>query len=243
MTRLVCLFVFLLAVAVSGQQGADQTLAGLKPAPGLAVTLFAAEPNVENPTDLTVDERGRVWVLEGVNYRRQSRMQPDLRPEGDRIVILEDTDNDGKSDRTKVFDQGPHIRVPLGIAVLGDKVYVSQSPDITVYTKDAERQHPQEGSPPDGFRRRRSRPRTARGGLRTRRQAVLQPWQHGLRHHGQVGPALRVAGHGAGRQPRGLLPGRRAPDESRRHRPRNPLAELPQSVRARRRFVRQRLPD
>ena len=63
-------------------------------------------------------------------------MQPDLRPEGDRIVILEDTDNDGKSDRTKVFDQGPHIRVPLGIAVLGDKVYVSQSPDITVYTKD-----------------------------------------------------------------------------------------------------------
>jgi putative membrane-bound dehydrogenase-like protein len=136
MTRLVCFFVLLLAVAVSGQQGPNDTLAGLKPAPGLAVSLFAAEPDVQNPTDLTVDERGRVWVLEGVNYRRQSRMQPDLRPEGDRIVILEDTDNDGKSDRTKVFDQGPHIRVPLGIAVLGDKVYVSQSPDITVYTKD-----------------------------------------------------------------------------------------------------------
>ena len=136
MTRLVFVFVLLLAVAVSGQQGPTETLSGLKPAPGLAVTLFAAEPDVQNPTDLTVDERGRVWVLEGVNYRRQSRMQPDLRPEGDRIVILEDTDNDGKSDRTKVFDQGPHIRVPLGIAVLGDKVYVSQSPDITVYTKD-----------------------------------------------------------------------------------------------------------
>jgi putative membrane-bound dehydrogenase-like protein len=136
MTRLVCGFVLLLAVAVSGQQGPNETLSGLKPAPGLAVSLFAAEPDVQNPTDLTVDERGRVWVLEGVNYRRQSRMQPDLRPEGDRIVILEDTDNDGKSDRTKVFDQGPHLRVPLGIAVLGDKVYLSQSPDITVYTKD-----------------------------------------------------------------------------------------------------------
>ena len=136
MTRLVSVFVLLLAVAVSGQQSPNDTLAGLKAAPGLAVQLFAAEPDVMNPTDLTVDERGRVWVLEGVNYRRLSRMQPDLRPEGDRIVILEDTNNDGKSDRTKVFDQGPHIRVPLGIAVLGDKVFVSQSPDIIVYTKD-----------------------------------------------------------------------------------------------------------
>jgi putative membrane-bound dehydrogenase-like protein len=136
MTRLVFVCVLLFAVAVSGQQSPTETVAGLKPAPGLAVSLFAAEPDVLNPTDLTVDERGRVWVLEGVNYRRQSRMQPDLRPEGDRIVILEDTDNDGRSDRTKVFDQGPHLRVPLGIAVLGDKVYLSQSPDLIVYTKD-----------------------------------------------------------------------------------------------------------
>ena len=44
MTRLVFVFVLLLAVAVSGQQGPTETLAGLKPAPGLAVTLFAAEP-------------------------------------------------------------------------------------------------------------------------------------------------------------------------------------------------------
>ena len=65
MTRLVFVFVLLLAVAVSGQQGPTETLSGLKPAPGLAVTLFAAEPDVQNPTDLTVDERGRVWVLEG----------------------------------------------------------------------------------------------------------------------------------------------------------------------------------
>ena len=93
---------------------------------------------LSNPTDLTVDERGRVWVLEGVNYRRTSRNLPDLRPAGDRIVILEDTDQDGRADKVKVFDQSPQIRVPLGIAVLGDKVYVSQAPDLIVYTKDAD---------------------------------------------------------------------------------------------------------
>src|SRR5439155_6117388 len=93
-----------------------------------------------NPTNITVDERGRVWVLEAVNYRRKTgnRNLPDIRPAGDRIVILEDTNGDGTADKVKVFDQNPQIRAPLGIAVLGDKVYVSQAPDITVYTKDAD---------------------------------------------------------------------------------------------------------
>jgi putative membrane-bound dehydrogenase-like protein len=118
------------------QQDPQQSLAAIKAAPGLEVALWASEPMLANPTGITIDERGRVWVLEGVNYRRPSRKLPDLRPEGDRIVILEDTNLDGKADKSKVFDQGPHLRVPLGIAVLGDKVYVSQSPDLVVYTKD-----------------------------------------------------------------------------------------------------------
>jgi putative membrane-bound dehydrogenase-like protein len=129
--------VFALGAGVWGQESPQQTAQGLKPADGLEAKLFASEPMVTNPTDLTVDERGRVWVLEGQNYRRRSRNQPDLRPEGDRIVILEDTNQDGTADNAKVFDQGPHLRVPLGIAVFGDKVILSQSPDIVVYTKDA----------------------------------------------------------------------------------------------------------
>src|SRR5712692_8595350 len=130
--------VVLIGVVVQGQQSPQQTVAGLKPAPGLEVKLWASEPMMTNPTDLTVDERGRVWVLEGANYRRTQRNLPDIRPAGDRIVILEDTDQDGQADKVKVFDQNPQIRVPLGIAVLGDKVYVSQSPDLIVYTKDAD---------------------------------------------------------------------------------------------------------
>ena len=137
MKKLIPCLILLFVTVVSGQQTPEKTLASLKAAPGLELTLFAAEPMFSNPTNLTVDERGRVWVLEGVNYRRQSRKQPDFRPAGDRIVILEDTDQDGKSDKVKVFDQNPDIRVPLGIAVLGDKVFVSQAPDLIVYTKDA----------------------------------------------------------------------------------------------------------
>ena len=142
MTRLVRFGLIIpIAIAIGGvirgQQSPERSLAAMKAAPGLEVKLWAAEPMLSNPTDLTVDERGRVWVLEGVNYRRTQRNLPDPRPTGDRIVILEDTDNDGHADKVKVFDQSPQLRVPLGIAVLGDKVYVSQAPDIIVYTKDA----------------------------------------------------------------------------------------------------------
>ncbi|MGI8783997.1 MAG: PVC-type heme-binding CxxCH protein [Acidobacteriota bacterium] len=103
-------------------------------AEGLELTLWAANPDVVNPTNIDVDERGRVWVAEAVNYRRWGR--PDFRPAGDRIVILEDSDGDGKSDKSRVFVQDPALRSPLGIAVLGNRVIVSQSPDMIVYTKD-----------------------------------------------------------------------------------------------------------
>jgi putative membrane-bound dehydrogenase-like protein len=124
------------ALAAFGQTAAPVTVKGLRVADGLEVTLWAAEPNVVNPTNIDIDERGRIWYLEAVNYRRQLKNQPDLRKEGDRIVILEDTNGDGVADSKKVFHQDPALRSPLGIAVLGNKVYVSQSPDLVVYTKD-----------------------------------------------------------------------------------------------------------
>jgi putative membrane-bound dehydrogenase-like protein len=138
MARVVLIVILALSgAAATEQQSPEQSIKSLKAAPGLEVKLWAAEPMLSKPTNLTVDERGRVWILEGSNYRRASRKQPDHRPEGDRIVILEDSDQDGQADKVKVFDQNPQIRVPLGIAVLGDKVYVSQAPDLIVYTKDA----------------------------------------------------------------------------------------------------------
>ena len=51
-------------------------------------------------------------------------------------MILEDTDGDGKADSIKVFAQDKAIFCPLGICVMGNKVYVSQSPKMVVYTID-----------------------------------------------------------------------------------------------------------
>lgn len=126
----------LLLEPLTPQQSPGETVKQLRTAPGLEITLWAAEPDVLNPTNMDIDERGRIWITEAVNYRRRLHQEPDYREEGDRITILEDTNGDGRADRVKVFAQDPSLRSPLGIAVLGNKVLVSQSPDIIVFTKD-----------------------------------------------------------------------------------------------------------
>jgi putative membrane-bound dehydrogenase-like protein len=107
----------------------------LNVAPGLEATLFAAEPMLTNPTDIDVDSRGRVWVCEAYNYRPAINGNP-THKEGDRIVILEDTNGDGKADVSKVFYQDPSIESPLGIWVQGNKVIVSDSPNVWVLTDE-----------------------------------------------------------------------------------------------------------
>jgi putative membrane-bound dehydrogenase-like protein len=109
--------------------GADFTLPE-----GLAVTLWAESPHLFNPAAIDVDERGRIWVAEAVNYRTWGGRNPGLRhPEGDRVVVLEDTDGDGACDASHVFVQDPDLVAPLGIAVIAGKVYVSCSPNLFVY--------------------------------------------------------------------------------------------------------------
>ncbi|HEY8511067.1 MAG TPA: PVC-type heme-binding CxxCH protein, partial [Cyclobacteriaceae bacterium] len=100
---------------------------------GLDVALFAAEPMVVNPTNIDVDARGRVWVCESYNYAIPDEEQVER---GGRITILEDTDGDGRADNRKVFYQGEDIRIPLGIAVMGNKVFVSHSPYLFVFTDE-----------------------------------------------------------------------------------------------------------
>ena len=97
---------------------------------GLEVTLWATSPLLFNPTNIDFDAQGRLYVAEGVNYRGKGGRQP----EGDRIVVLEDTTGSGKADKSTVFVQDPNLASPLGVAVLGDKVIVSQPPDLLVYT-------------------------------------------------------------------------------------------------------------
>ncbi|WP_266361977.1 PVC-type heme-binding CxxCH protein [Tellurirhabdus rosea] len=102
----------------------------------LEATLWAESPQFFNPTNLDIDARGRVWVTEAVNYRDFNN-KPDARlnhAEGERVVILEDTNGDGRADHSKVFVQDKDLKSPLGIAVIGNKVIVSAAPHLVVYT-------------------------------------------------------------------------------------------------------------
>lgn len=104
----------------------------------LEVTLWAASPMLNNPTNMDVDARGRIWITEAVNYRSFANNDSFFmhRAKGDRVMILEDTDNDGKADSAKVFVQDTDLVSPVGIAVLGNKVVVSCSPNLIVYTDE-----------------------------------------------------------------------------------------------------------
>jgi putative membrane-bound dehydrogenase-like protein len=102
----------------------------------LEATLFAAEPLLSSPSDIDIDAKGRVWVCEVMNYRGKKN----TRAEGDRILVLEDTDGDGKADKQTVFHQGRDVDSALGICVIGEgpgrKVIVSCAPDVFIFHDD-----------------------------------------------------------------------------------------------------------
>lgn len=115
------------------RHSASNALVGFETPPGYELMLFAAEPMIQNPTNMDIDHRGRVFITEAYNYRPQiSGVKTKF--EGDRIVILEDTNHDGKADESKVFYQGSEINAPLGICVLDNVVIVSQSPYVWKFT-------------------------------------------------------------------------------------------------------------
>ena len=114
----------------TGSREPKDAVTGLDVAEGLEVTLFSSEaskPAMLNPTSIDIDHLGRVWVCEVVNYRHRNGE----RKEGDRILILEDTDGDGVADKQTVFHQGKDVDSAHGICVLptpsgkGTKIIVS----------------------------------------------------------------------------------------------------------------------
>jgi putative membrane-bound dehydrogenase-like protein len=97
---------------------------------GLEVTVWATTPLLRNPTNMDIDKDGRIWVAEGVRYRSHHARQP----EGDRIVVLQDTDGDGRAETSHTFVQEPALIAPLGVSVIDNKIIVAQPPDLIVYT-------------------------------------------------------------------------------------------------------------
>ncbi|MSU24031.1 MAG: c-type cytochrome [Opitutus sp.] len=98
---------------------------------GFEITLWAKAPLLHNPTNMDIDAQGRIWVTEGMNYRKHK----DRVSAGDKVTILSDTDGDGVADKAETFVQEMQFLAPLGMAVIDNKVIVSHAPDLIVYTR------------------------------------------------------------------------------------------------------------
>jgi putative membrane-bound dehydrogenase-like protein len=90
---------------------------------GFSVELVASEPDIVNPVAMAIDEKGRYWITESLEYPRRA-----AGPGKDRIKVLEDTDGDGKADKITVFAEG--LNIPSGVAVGHGGVWVANAPDI-----------------------------------------------------------------------------------------------------------------
>ena len=100
-----------------------QAIAKMTVPKGFKVELVAGEPDIVNPVAMTIDERGRFWICESLEYPRRSPGKG-----RDRVKFLEDTDGDGKADSFTVFADG--LNIPSGIAVGHGGVWLANAPDI-----------------------------------------------------------------------------------------------------------------
>ena len=100
--------------------------------PGFRMELVAAEPDIINPIDMTWDERGRLWVVETIDYPNEFKPE---RKGLDRIKILEDTDGDGRADKSTIFADG--LNIPTSLVPANGGVIVAQAPDM-LFLKDTD---------------------------------------------------------------------------------------------------------
>jgi putative heme-binding domain-containing protein len=111
----------------------EQEIAAMKVPEGFQVKLFASErefPELANPVQLNFDARGRLWVSCMPTYPQWRPGEP--RP-GDRLLIFEDTNHDGRADRVKVFYD--KLVCPTGFEFWNGGVLVVDEPRI-LFLKD-----------------------------------------------------------------------------------------------------------
>jgi putative membrane-bound dehydrogenase-like protein len=97
--------------------------------PHFHVEPFATEPMIGNIIDFTWDARGRMWAVETNDY--PNVVLPDSEPGHDRILIIEDTNRDGRADRVKVFANGLNLATSLTFANGG--LVVGQAPHMLFF--------------------------------------------------------------------------------------------------------------
>ncbi|QDK81946.1 dehydrogenase [Spirosoma sp. KCTC 42546] len=131
-SRLILFSVVLLSVSAINQDNRKDNpdpdpkreLESFKIADGFEVTLFAAEPLVAKPIQMNWDADGRLWVVSSTAYPHLKTGET----ANDKIFVLEDTDGDGKADKSTIFAEG--LLTPTGILPGDGGVYVANSTEI-----------------------------------------------------------------------------------------------------------------
>ncbi|MEX2580570.1 MAG: PVC-type heme-binding CxxCH protein [Verrucomicrobiales bacterium] len=96
------------------------------------INLFADESlGIANPIAMHWDDRGRLWVLITLTY---AQLEPGENP-NDKLFVLEDTDGDGKADKSTVFADG--LDMPMGFALGYGGVYLGEGADL-LFLKDTD---------------------------------------------------------------------------------------------------------
>jgi putative heme-binding domain-containing protein len=110
----------------------EEAIGTMRVAKGMKINLFASEemfPELAKPVQMSFDSKGRLWVAVWPTY-------PHWRPKeerNDKLLILEDTDGDGKADKCTVF--ADHLHCPTGFEFYNGGVLVAQAPDL-MFLKD-----------------------------------------------------------------------------------------------------------
>jgi putative membrane-bound dehydrogenase-like protein len=132
-----------------GPMPAEEVARTMELPPGFSCKVFAAEPDVQQPIAMAWDARGRLWVAECYTYAENpGRWNTSLR---DRILIFEDTDNDGHFDKRTVFwDEGVRL---TSIELGNGGVYALCAPNL-IFIPDRNGDDVPDGPPEvllDGF--------------------------------------------------------------------------------------------
>ncbi len=125
-------------IAKTGSLPPGETAQALTVPKGFSVQVVVGEPDVIQPVAYTIDDRGRLWVLENTNYPTSPGEAKD------KIVIFEDVDGDGKSDKRTVFKEG--LTFGSGIAVGFGGVWVGTPPNL-VFIPDRDGDDKPDGEP------------------------------------------------------------------------------------------------
>lgn len=110
----------------------EDALAKFQVAPGYHIDLFASErefPDLANPVQLSFDNQGRLWVATMPSY---PHYRPGDAKPNDKLIILEDTDGDGKADQQTIWADSLHL--PIGFEFAPEGVYISQGTNLVLYT-------------------------------------------------------------------------------------------------------------